>query len=188
VVPDHDAAGGRAAEALLVAGLEAGLADHVARPAVVELLELLGRDGSDGAEQRSRKPAALGERCFAGHREAAGDVVEPGLDALVVGGAQRDRLDELLRAGAADRAGDGAAVDVHDIGERGHGRADVLDLVPCEPDAVDGPGPDQGPLVTIDDVAALRRLAGGPEAPIGPELGVDGLRRPRDMPFVVGPP
>ena len=60
---DHDLARRRAAEPLLVPGLEPGLADLVAgctRPA--ELLELLGRRRPDRAEQRPRELAALRER------------------------------------------------------------------------------------------------------------------------------
>ena len=63
---------GRAAEPLLVAGLEARLADRVAgRARAPELLELLGGDRADAAEQRAGEVAALGQRGRAVDRQRA---------------------------------------------------------------------------------------------------------------------
>ena len=110
---------------------------------------------------------------------APGNVVERVLHPRVVVRAQRDGVDELLRAGAADRAGERGAIDVDHAGERGHGRADVLDLVALEADAVDVAVAHQRAAVAVEDLAAGGGLARRAQAPVRPEAGMDHLRGPQ---------
>ena len=103
-------------EPLLEAGLEAPLADRgPRRDAPAELLELLGRHRPDGAEQGAGELAARGERGGRLGSGGVGDGVDLRAQSAVVVRAQRDRLDELLRAGVADRARERAGVDVEDL-------------------------------------------------------------------------
>ena len=185
-VADQDAALRSAGEPVVEDLLQAPLPDLLAGcELALGLLDLLGRRRADAAQQRARERARRRQRRRRVHREQPFDPVELGLLGGVVVLAQRLRLDELLRPGAADRLHERVRVDVERVGQRGRARLDVGHLVALEPDAHDRALPHQRPPVAIEDAGPLGRRGARAQAGRRRQAGVDRPRAVVDDPAIL---
>ena len=178
---DDDAARGRAGQLVLVARLEAELADVVAdADLALRALDLLGRGRADGAQQRAGERLARRQLLGARHRLRALDRLDLlGQRGRVVGRAQGHRLDELLGARALGGAREGVAIHVQDAGQRGGARVDVLDRGAIEADPHDLAGGDERPALAVEDRRPRVGVADRPQAPPGAQARVDDASAPR---------
>ncbi len=184
---DDDLARRRPRELLLVARLEAELPDLRARAVGrAEPLELLRGDRADGAEQRAREAPRRRELGGVLDRLHALDRLERGPLRREVVRAQLDGLDELSRAGVADRLRVRGGVDVDDLRDGGGGRVDVLDAIARDPDPHDRPGGHERAAAAVEDRRALRPVDRRPEPRRGGQRRVDEPRVPDDLPARVG--
>ena len=184
---DDDAARGRAGQLVLVARLEAELADVVAdADLALRALDLLGRGRADGAQQRAGERLARRQLLGARHRLRALDRLDLlGQRGRVVGRAQGHRLDELLGTRPLGGAREGVAVDVQDAGQRGGARVDVLDRGAIEADPHHLAGGDERLALAIEDRRAGVGVADRPQAAPGGQPRVHDGRGPDDLPVPV---